>query len=662
LLKTYFLYFYLGCAFCVCAQNRTVDSLLQLARTSNDTTKVLLISRSANLLTRNDPAKGEIYGDSALRLAKKLNYPNGIAAGYNALAYAQNTIGKYDAAIQNLLNAIDEYTKINHRKGLMQTYNTLANSYLGLKDYQKAYKNYYKCFELANTEPLYKHMIAISSVGLGNVLIEEKKYEQAISYFKTAEKEFINEDLTLNAAYCRGMVGEAYYRDGKYEEAEKNILTAIPVFEKENDEYALGLNLFNLGSIELARNNFDKAIKYLRRSFELNLKRNAWDNIQENAFLLSEVYEKKSNASDALKYYKVYMQYKDSVINKERNKAIADAESKYESEKKEQELLLKGLELEKSELKVSQRNNLIYVFASAILLFTILLFFVYRGLIQKKKANTLLQNKNDEIEKQKAIIEEKNKDITDSINYSRHIQQAIIPSAKKVKQFLPHSFIIFKPKDIVSGDFYLVEEIAGLVYLAVIDCTGHGVPGAMLSVFANSSIKNIISTNKYQNNPAEVLKELCIQFKANLQSHKTSLTINDGVDMSLCIINKADKKLFFAGAKNGLLKYNGSTLQEYPADRWSISGSNEDEHLNFTNHQVLLAPGDKFYLSTDGFIDQFGGPKGKKFKQKQLKDLLVNYSNMSFDVQADNLINDFTIWKGMLEQIDDVTLVGFEVA
>jgi len=643
------------------SQSRVVDSLLNLVGSSSDTTKVLLLSKAANFITRNDPAKGEIYGDSALRLAKRLKYGAGIAAAYNSVAYAQTTKGKYDLAIKNLLSAIDEFAKINHRKGLTNAYNSLANAYLGLNDYKKAYNNYYKCFELSNQEPLNKHMIAVSSVGLANILVEEKKYQQAIEYFTTAEKEFLNEDSELNAAYARGMIGEAHFRDSNYDEAEKNILAAIPVFEKNNDEYALGLNYYNLGAIDLAKKKYESAIKYLKRSFNYSVKRNAWDNIQQNALSLSDAYEKNNNPAEALKMYKTYMQYKDSVINKERNKAIADAESKYESEKKEQQLKLKNSELEKSELKISKRNNLIYSFGGAIVVFLVLLFFVYRQFIQKKKANIQLQHKNEQIEKQKAIIEEKNKDITDSINYSKHIQQAIIPSPKKVKQFLPDSFVIFKPKDIVSGDFYLVEEIEGLIYLAVVDCTGHGVPGAMLSVFANSSIKNIISTNQFRNNAAGILTELCLHFKANLQSHKTSITLSDGVDMSICIINKKERKMFFAGAKNGMLQLRNLALIEHPADRWGISGNNEEAHLTFTNHEIPIEEGDKFYLSTDGFIDQFGGPKGKKFKQKQLKDLVVNYSNLSFDHQADHLINDFIIWKGLLEQIDDVTLIGFAV-
>lgn len=645
----------------VCGQGRFIDSLLNVISKSHDTVKVQLLVKVSNNVTRNDPAQGEIYGDSALILAKRIGYDKGVAMAYNAVAYAQTTKGKYDESIKNLHNAIDAYTRINNKKGLTLTYNSLANAYLGLKDIKKAYQYYYNSFELANKEPIDKHMIAISSVGLANVFVEEKKFQQAIQYFTTAEKAFRNEDSELMAAYATGMIGEAYYRDGNYEEAEKNILKAIPVFEKNNDEYALGLNYYNLGSVEFNRKNYDKAVKYLTLSFDLSMKRKAWDNIQENARMLSEAHEVNRNPIEALRYFKVFVQFKDSVINKDRNKAIAEAESKWESEKKEQQLKLKNSELEKSQLQVNQRNSLIYIFAAASLIFVVLLFFVYRQYNEKRKSNLLLVAKNEEIEKQKNIIEEKNKNITDSINYSKHIQQAIIPSMKKFKQFLPNSFVIFKPKDIVSGDFYLIEEISGIVYLAVVDCTGHGVPGAMLSVFANSSIKNIISTNNFRENPAAILSELCLHFKANLQSHKTAFSINDGVDMSLCIIDKASKTLRFAGAKNGLIQLTENNMFEYPANRWGISGTNDGEQLTFTNHLINIKPGDKFYLSTDGFSDQFGGPNGKKFKQKQLKELLVSYSGLSYDLQADNLINDFVIWKGILEQIDDVTLIGFEI-
>jgi serine phosphatase RsbU (regulator of sigma subunit) len=183
----------------------------------------------------------------------------------------------------------------------------------------------------------------------------------------------------------------------------------------------------------------------------------------------------------------------------------------------------------------------------------------------------------------------------------------------------------------------------------------------MLSVFANSTIKHTIANNEFRDNPAGILSDLCFQFKTNLQSHNASLSINDGVDMGVCIIDKKSGRITFAGAKNPLLLLRNNELIEFTADRWGISGSNKGEQMFFTNHVIDVRPGDKFYLGTDGFADQFGGPKGKKFKQKQLKDLLVNYSGLELEKQAHQLVHDFDLWKGILEQIDDVTLIGFEV-
>ncbi|MCE3228741.1 MAG: protein serine/threonine phosphatase, partial [Bacteroidetes bacterium] len=632
---TSYIFFFLVLSTCFLpAQNRKIDSLNRIFPTSHDTMKVYILCSISRFYEANDPQKAIKMADSALGIAKKANYQMGIGGAYGSLGSCLCTAGRYDESINALISAIKIFEAKGAKRNLANNYNGLANAYMGLKNNDKAYEYFLKSYNLSK-EIDNKFMIAVAGVGVGNMLMEKGKHKEAIEYYKTSEKVFKDNGVTNYEAMCITMIGETYAKDSNYVEAEKYFVKSLPLFKNSNDEYGLAVNLANLGSVEANRKNYKKAAEYYNQALEINLHRKAMDNIQNSAKGLAEVLELQNKPAEALAAFKIYMQYKDSVVNTERNKAIAEAEGKYENEKKEQQLQVKNLELEKSHIEVTQRNRLIYVFVGAIVVFLVLLFFVYRQFVQKKKANVLLQNKNDEIEKQKNIIEEKNKDITDSINYSKHIQQAIIPSPVKVKQYLPNSFVIFKPKDIVSGDFYLVDEVAGLIYLAVVDCTGHGVPGAMLSVFANSSIKNIITTNYFRDNPAGILSDLCFQFKSNLQSHTTSMTVNDGVDMSICIIDLPNNKLYFSGAKNGLMQLRNSELMEYPAARWGISGSNTGEHLFFHNHIIDLQKGDKFYMSTDGFVDQFGGPKGKKFKQKQLKDLVMNYSNLSFDAQAD---------------------------
>ncbi|MBL7911700.1 MAG: tetratricopeptide repeat protein [Bacteroidia bacterium] len=635
------------------------DSLNKKIRGSHDTLKVLILCKLSRAMVGNSPDSALILADSAFKIAKRNKYEHGLAQSYANIGSAQNTIGKYDIAIKNFISAAELFEKLKNRTGLSNVLNSIGNAYLGIKNNDKAYEYYLKAYDIANQQPVNENMVAVTSFGIGSILVEQGKSEEAISYFKKAEASFRKQNILNYAAMAVSMIGETYFNDSNYVEAEKNYLQVIPIFREMHDDYGLATSLANMGMIEIQKKNYAKASDHYKEALAINFKRKAYANILTNAKALSELMELQNKPGDALKYYKTYTQYNDSVLNIERNKAFLDAETKYESEKKEQELKLKNLELEKSQLQSSQRGKLVYIFAGAMLIFIVLLFFVYKQFSEKKKANVLLTNKNEEIEKQKSIIEEKNKDITDSINYSKHIQQAIIPSTIKVKSTLNESLIFFKPKDIVSGDFYFVEKIDNSIYVAVIDCTGHGVPGALLSVFAYSNIKNIISTGNYRTNPAGILTELCKQFKSNLQSH--TIKINDGVDMSICVLNTETRKIYYSGAKNNMLKVTNEGLKEYHADRWGVSGSNEDKQTVFTNHEIEAKEGEKYFLFTDGFADQFGGPKGKKFKLKQLEELLLRTHEMPFEQQNFTLSQTFVDWKGNLEQLDDVTIIGFGI-
>jgi serine phosphatase RsbU (regulator of sigma subunit) len=645
------------------SQNKKIDSLRSVFSSAHDTSKVQILCQFSRFYTPNNPDTGEVLSNKALQLAKKLNYQYGIALAYGSLGNSLTTKSKYDEAIKNLLTGLNIYEKINHKKGIANTCNTLANAYIGLNDEKKAYEYYLKCFNVSNTKPVNEHMLTVASFGLGSVLIQQNKPKEAISYFEKAVVGFKNEGNLDYSAMAMTMIGEAYINDSNFVAAENYFLKAMPAFEEANDEYAMAINLNNLGSLEIHNKNYTKAFGYLDRALKLNQKRRAWDNIKSNALQLSKLMEIQNKSAEALKYHKMFVQFKDSVINIERNKALANAESKYSAEKKEQLLVLKNLELEKSQSEVKQRNTLIYVFIGAFILFTILLFLVYSQYRQKRKTNILLERqfseikiKTSQIEEQKNIIEEKNKDIMDSINYSKHIQQAILPSEDLILKTLPNSYFIYKPKDIISGDFYFIETTKDRIYFAVVDCTGHGVPGALLSVFAQNTLKKIISTKKGM--PNEILSEICTEFKTNLSGNTNSAySINDGMDIALACLNKNENKLYFSGAKNPLLLMRNNNMLELKADRWGISGRNEKAQLTFTHHEIQLETGDKIYLFSDGIVDQFGGPKGKKFKYKQLQQLIIEASKMVLSEQKRFIENTFNSWKGGLEQLDDVTLI-----
>lgn len=284
-----------------------------------------------------------------------------------------------------------------------------------------------------------------------------------------------------------------------------------------------------------------------------------------------------------------------------------------------------------------------------------------------------LAESNDQLALKNDIIEEKNKDIKDSINYALNIQKAILPPFEKIDSIIKDYFILYKPKDIVSGDFYWFdtklttprnnEPAQEVAVLAAVDCTGHGVPGALMSVIG-STILNQTINRATVNNPGEALSQF------NKKVSETLSSIKDGMDMALCSINFEKLELQYAGANNPLyivrkntsdLLANGKIeLIEIKADKQAI-GADTAKTKIFTNHKIKLEKGDAIYLFTDGYADQFGGEKGKKFKYSQFKELLIENHEKTAKEQKNILDSHFEKWKGNLEQVDDILVIGIKV-
>jgi serine phosphatase RsbU (regulator of sigma subunit) len=254
------------------------------------------------------------------------------------------------------------------------------------------------------------------------------------------------------------------------------------------------------------------------------------------------------------------------------------------------------------------------------------------------------------------LIREKNKDITDSITYAKRIQGAILPTKELVKQQLQNSFILYKPKDIVAGDFYWMECIDDTVFIAAADCTGHGVPGAMVSVVCCNALNRAVKefglrqTGKILDKVTDLVIETF---------EKSSAELKDGMDISLLAINKHNKTIEWSGAHNTLWYFKGDEFFELKADKQPI-GSYFDRK-EFTTHPIAYSNDLMFYLYTDGYADQFGGEKGKKFTYKRFKERIVAIHNLDVTEQEKNLESDFDAWKGDLDQIDDVTIVGIRI-
>lgn len=257
-----------------------------------------------------------------------------------------------------------------------------------------------------------------------------------------------------------------------------------------------------------------------------------------------------------------------------------------------------------------------------------------------------------------AIIREKNKDITDSINYAKKIQQAILPEENKFLNYFEDSFILYKPKDIISGDFYWFTELNGYILFACADCTGHGVPGALMSMIGSNILTHIVSERNITS-PADALMELDRRVRTSLKQ-ENEFDSKDGMDLAFCSVHKEKMILHYSGANRPLILIRNISIEEIVPDKFAIGGS-FNSNKKFTHHKLQLQKGDRIYTFTDGFADQFGGPKGKKMMKKNLLAILLQIHLKPMQEQKEILLERFTEWKGSLEQVDDVCIMGFGI-
>lgn len=264
----------------------------------------------------------------------------------------------------------------------------------------------------------------------------------------------------------------------------------------------------------------------------------------------------------------------------------------------------------------------------------------------------------DEIEKQNEKISELYKEVTDSIKYAKRLQEAILPPNEIIEKLLPSSFILFKPKDIVSGDFYWVEQKNNNTYFAAVDCTGHGVPGAFMSILGNNALKEALSNF---DTPCEILDALNKGISEKLHNNALGSTTKDGMDLALCCYNPKTNELQYAGAYNPLYIIRDEKIIETKADKFAIGTYFENPNQKYTNHLFKLQQNDKIYIFSDGYADQFGGEKGKKMMYKRFRDYLLTIQHEKCAEQKKLLDHNIEQWKGSLEQVDDVLVIGMHV-
>jgi serine phosphatase RsbU (regulator of sigma subunit) len=363
----------------------------------------------------------------------------------------------------------------------------------------------------------------------------------------------------------------------------------------------------------------------------------------------SDIFKDLSDFRHAYKYQQLHVELKDSLKELNNFSRISELNARYESEKREKEIAEKEVML--AEQEASEKSQQM-IFVIVVICIALILVLVSYSLIKKKKINRVLNEQNEEINEQRTKI-------LSSINYAKKIQNSILLPEEQIQKFLPNSFVYFKPKDIVSGDFYWFSKLGSRYIIATIDCTGHGVPGAFMSLIANSKLNKVVN-EKGIHDPGKILTEVHKEIISSLNQEAHKNNAQDGMDMSLCIIDPTNMKIQFAGAQNPIYLVKDQQAKEIKGDGFSIGGSFFINHSSsdFTTKEISYEEGTYLYMFTDGYIDQFGGEDNKKMNKKRFKELLLHTSHNGLTNAKTHIENTFHQWRGLNPQIDDVLIIG----
>ncbi|MES2398208.1 MAG: tetratricopeptide repeat protein [Bacteroidota bacterium] len=647
--------------------NQSIDSLQSLLKTDkSDTSKVIhlnTISRAYFNLGLYDTAK--LYGNRALQLAGMLNYKKGTCLSYNNIGLTYWGQGNFPKALECNFLALKIAEKNGDKKGIAETFGSLGLVYWSQRDWTKSMDYYLKAYKLGE-ELGNKNIVGTSLSGIGIIYWEKLDYITALDCFFKSLKiatEIGNKNLI---AMDLGNISSTYSQQGNVSKALEYKFKALEMQEKAGNKLGIAFNLVDIGSTYSDLKKYKEAEKYLLQALAIDTAMGSLPWTQYTYSRLSDLYSETGNYKKALENYKKAKIISDTIFNQEKNKESTRKEMNYEFDKKE---ALTKVENEKQHVIAEEKNRkqTIITWSVAGGLFLVLVFagFVFRSLrITRKQKNIIELQKNEVskqkeiIEKQKQIVEEKQKETVDSINYAKNIQYTLLANNDVLKQNLREHFVLFQPKDIVSGDFYWAVSVQGnenrstRFYLAVCDSTGHGVPGAFMSLL-NISFLNEAIIEKNIEQPDKILNYV----RSRLIESISKDGAQDGMDgILMCIENE---KITYAAANNVPLLVRENAVIDLHADKMPIGKG--EKNIPFTLQTIDSQKGDTLYLYTDGYADQFGGPKGKKFMYKQLDNLLIATNLKSMEEQELSLSLTLEQWKGDLEQVDDILVVGIRV-
>jgi len=664
---------FISLCFGIRAQSQIIDSLkIILVKANEDTLKVATLNKLASTFARTGNLDDAFtYFHQAHELASKLNYHFGIAASLNNLGKVSLAKSSFPAALEYFFKSLEVAERYGIKSGMASAMGNIGIVYDNEKDYNKALRYHYKSLkleeEIGNLEG-----VAESYNSIGNIYFYKQNYQKVIDCYNKALEIKTKLGDETGCASTLANIGNIYFYQNDFKKTREYYFKALSYFEKLNNLQAIGMLSNNIAETYVGEKNYKEALIYSRKSLDVAKQIGVLDDIKNAYSSLGSIYEGLGDYKRGMENLRFYNLYNDSIYNDENKRRTMEIDIKYHYDKK---AMNTRIENEKKQIilrEEAEKQKLIIYFGLGFLILVVFFaIYAFRGFKMKQKINTQLSiqkgeivAQRDEIELQRSIVEEKNKGLTDSINYAKRIQYALLAHKENLNENLKEYFVYFQPKDIVSGDFYWVTKKGNKFYLAVCDCTGHGVPGAFMSLISIGFLSEAINEKGIEK-PNEVFNYVRDRLIDNISKEDQK----DGFDGILfCFEGISERtkegvneayKITYSAANNAPIFVRENKLIELEYDRMPV-GIGERKN-DFILYELNVKEGGVLYIYTDGFADQFGGPKGKKFKYKQLNELLLANHQQPFDNQMEALQSTLYDWKGNLEQVDDVCIIGVRV-
>jgi len=610
---------------------------------------------------------GAQYLSKSIPVRRKTDDQLGLAASYAFLGLCYAGLDRYDEAIDMIHKSIKIRERLKDKRGLANSYLSMYKVYFQLGEIQKALQSEYKSLTICSE---IKDLQCVSGryTNLGQLHQKLGQFEKAYYFHKKALVLSKKLDIKNRIALVHENLARLYLVNHKEQLAEKHVDSSFAIRQEINDEEGIiALNVLR-AELQLKSNKTDLARISALNSLEQSRKLNIRSSERDALLILSEIAVHAKDYQTALGHYKNYVLLKDSLFSIDQSKQLLRQElqlnyERKELREKEKQKRIKDRARRESayQQKIITASILSLLFVSVLLIFSLA---QYRSKTRSQEkleyTNNELRLTNHELEKSKQLIEVQHSEITDSLTYARQIQEAVLPKADDIQAILPDSFVIYIPKDLISGDFFWLTQLGTLKVIVVADGTGHGVPGGFLTMLGVAMLNELVLEQQCTS-PAQLLTLLRTKVISSLKQSLQEGEHKDGFDMSIIVYDETTRLLTYASANQSIYLEQQGALSVLKGNRFPV-GLYTNDMEPFHEFSIPLRKGDFIYLLTDGFSDQFGGETMKKYKIKTLKAFLSQLTGIKSSERAEALIQEFQTWKGDHPQTDDITILGFGIS